>query len=172
MAIRTGIWTLYWSMLSCSRSMELKDIVKDAVVISQNATFREALTSMVKQQTNTLLVIDEEGLLVGEVGVSDLMDAIVPEYLDGDNIAANFATEEMFEAAVQIASDKSVQDFMTVDVDPVHIDDGLMTVAATAIAHQRARIPVIDHDNRPIGIVSRRGLKHLLSTFLGISNSA
>ncbi|MEX0930892.1 MAG: CBS domain-containing protein [Candidatus Paceibacterota bacterium] len=151
--------------------MELKDIVKEAVIINENATFREALTAMVKQQTNTLLVTDSEGLLVGEVGVSDLMDAIVPEYLDGDSIAANFATEEMFEAAVQTAADKGVQDFMTVDIDPVHIDDGLVTVAATAIAHQRARIPVIDHDNRPIGIISRRGLKQLLGASLGIPNS-
>jgi CBS domain-containing protein len=61
---------------------------------------------------------------------------------------------------------------MSVDIDPVHIDDGLMTVAATAIARRQARIPVIDHDNRPIGIISRRGLKHILAKFLGISDSA
>lgn len=152
--------------------MELKDIIKEAVVISENATFRETLSAMVAQQTNTLLVIDGEGKLVGEVGVSDLMDAVMPEYLDGDSIAANFATEEMFEEAVQNAADKGVQDFMNMETAPVHLDDGLMAVAATAIAHQRARIPVVDHDDRPIGIVSRRGLKQLLATSLGIADSA
>jgi CBS domain-containing protein len=152
--------------------MELKDLTKEAIVISESATFEEALSSMVKNQTNSLLVIDEEGVLSGEVGVSDLLDAIVPEYLDGDSIAANFATEDMFKEAVKNASLKSVSDFMSVDFDPIHVDDGLMSVAATAIAHQRARIPVVDHDNRPIGVISRRGLKHILAKFLNIPDSA
>lgn len=152
--------------------MELKDIVKEVAIISENTTFREAVSAMVKQQTNSLLVIDDEGMLSGEITVSDLLDGIVPEYLDGDSIAANFATEEMFEEAVQNAADKEVRDFMGVDVDPVHIDDGLMAVAASAIAHGRARVPVVDHENRPIGIVSRRGLKQLIATSLNIKDSA
>lgn len=149
--------------------MELKDIVKEAVVIGESATFREALSAMIREQTNTLLVTDSDGMLAGEVGVSDLMDAVMPEYLDGDSIAANFATEEMFEEAVRNAADTSVSDFMSSDIEAVRIDDGLMAVAATAIAHQKARIPVVDAENRPIGIVSRRGLKQLLANSLNIA---
>ena len=152
--------------------MELKDITKEAALVSEDATFLEALNAMVKQQTNTLLVIDAEGVLSGEISVSDLLDAIVPEYLDGDSIAANFATEEMFEEAVQNAADKPVSEFMTVDIEPVESTDGLMAVAATAIAHQTARIPVVDHDRRPIGIISRRGLKQILAKFLHIKDTA
>ena len=152
--------------------MELRDIVKDPVIVSEDATFVDALSTMVKNQTNSLLVINSDGELSGEVSVSDLLDAIVPEYLDGDSIAANFATEEMFEDAVKNASLKPVSDFMSVDVDPVNVDDKLMAVAATAIARRQARIPVVDHDNRPIGIISRRGLKHILAKFLGITDSA
>lgn len=152
--------------------MELRDIVKEATIVSEDASFKDALSAMVREQTNSLLVINSDGELSGEISVSDLLDAIVPEYLDGDSIAANFATEEMFEEAVQAASEKLVSEFMSIDFDPVHVDDGLMTVAATAIAHQRARIPVVDHDNRPIGMVSRRGLKHILARFLNIADSA
>lgn len=152
--------------------MELREIIKDVPIIPESATFREALSAMVKQQTNSLLVIDEEGKLSGEVSVSDLMDGIVPEYLDGDSIAAHFATEEMFKEAVQDAADKEVRDFMGVDTDPVEVDDGLMAVAANAIAHQRARIPVVDHEDRPLGIISRRGLKKLIASFLNITDSA
>lgn len=152
--------------------MELREIIKDAVIIEESATFREALTAMVNRQTNSLLVVDSEGMLVGEVSVSDLMDAIVPEYLDGDNIAADFATEEMFEEAVRNAADKEVSDFMSVETDPIRTDDGLMGVAATAIAQQRARIPVVDDDNRPVGIISRRGLKAMLAAFLNIKDKS
>ncbi|MCA9366157.1 CBS domain-containing protein [Candidatus Kaiserbacteria bacterium] len=152
--------------------MEVKDIIKDAVTISEEASFREALAAMVGQKTNTLLVVDESGSLTGEVTVADLMDAIVPEYLDGDNIAANFATEDMFEQAVLDASEQQVKFFMSHDFSVVELDDGLMAIAATAIAHQRARIPVVDKDNHPVGIISRQGLKHIIAQFLGIEDSA
>lgn len=152
--------------------MEVKDIVKEAITVSEEASFREALSAMVNGQTNTLLVTNEEGSLVGEVTVADLLDAIVPEYLDGDSIAANFATEEMFQEAVKDAEEQQVQYFMSTDFSTVEMDDGLMSIAATAIAHKRARIPVVDKDNRPVGIISRRGLKKILAKFLNVKDSA
>jgi CBS domain-containing protein len=152
--------------------MEIQDIIKDVPVITEDTTFREAVSVMVREQTNSLLVVDEAGKLSGEVSVSDLMDAIVPEYLDGDSIAAHFATATMFEEAIQDATDKGVSDFMTTEVFPVELDAGMMSVAATAIANQRARIPVVDEEGHPVGIISRRGLKHLIAEQLGISDSA
>lgn len=152
--------------------MEVKDIVKEAVCISETASFKEAVVAMINGQTNTLLVTDGDGKLVGEVSVSDLLDGIVPEYLDGDSIAAHFATAEMFEEAVKDTSDKQVQFFMSKDYDPVQMTDGLMAIAATAIAFDRARIPVVDGDGRPVGIISRRGLKHIIAHTLGIEDSA
>lgn len=152
--------------------MELKDITKEAVLISEDATFVDALKAMVSQQTNSLLVVDKDGAFTGEISVSDLLDAIVPEYLDGDSIAAHFATEEMFEEAVLDASAKPVSEFMAMNTEPVHVKDGLMAVAANAIAHQNARVPVVDDDNHPVGVISRRGLKHILAKFLNIKDSA
>lgn len=151
--------------------MEVKDITKEAVTIGEEASFREALAAMVHGKTNTLLVTDGDGKLVGEITVADLLDAIVPEYLDGDSIAAHFATEEMFEEAVKDAEGQQVKYFMSQDFSAVEMTDGLMTIAATAIGHQRARIPVVDKENRPVGIISRQGLKHIIAKFLNIADS-
>ncbi|MAZ56643.1 hypothetical protein CL653_02540 [bacterium] len=151
--------------------MEVKDIMKPAVVVGEEASFRESLAKMISDKTNTLLVVNNDGELSGEICVSDLLDAIVPEYLDGDNIAANFATEEMFEEAVRDTEEKQVSYFMSTDISPVKLHDGLMAVAATAIANQKARIPVVDDNNHPIGVISRQGLKHIIAKFLGISES-
>jgi CBS domain-containing protein len=148
--------------------MELKDIVKEPTVIAESATFRDALSAMMKHEVNVLMVIDEDGILIGEVSVSDLMDAIVPEYVNGDNMLENLATEALFTEAVRGAADTPVMEFMSADIDPVTIDDGLMEVAASAIAHQKARIPVVDREGRPIGIISRRGLKQVLAGALGV----
>lgn len=150
--------------------MEMRDITREAVVVSEEASFREAIALMIRKQTNSLLVVNANGELSGEVGVSDLLDAIVPMSMDGDSILTSLASEDAFGAAVKNAEDKTVGDFMDVDIQPVNADDSLITIAATAIAHQSAHIPVVDHENRPIGIISRRGLKHILAKFLGIKD--
>lgn len=151
--------------------MEVKDITKEAVTISKDASFREAVELMIKGKTNTLLIVDDEGVLVGEISVADLMDAVVPEYLDGDSIAAHFATEDMFKDAVNDAEEKQIEFFMSHDFTSVEMDEGLMAVAANAIAHQRVRIPVVDKEGRPVGIISRQGLKHIIAKYLNISDS-
>ncbi len=148
--------------------MEIRDITKEAVIISEDSTFRDAISLMITKQTNSLLVIDEEGKLSGEIGVSDLLDAIVPDYLDPENVLDELSTEEGFAKAVKNAELKSVRDFMMVDFQAVHVDDSLLAIAGIAIAHGSQQIPIVDQDDRPIGVISRRGLKHILAKYLDI----
>jgi len=151
--------------------MDIRKLAKEAVTISEDATFRDAIELMIKRQTNSLLVVDESGELSGEVKVSELLDAIVPENLDGDMVEDMLGTEQKFKEAVLNAENKEVRDFMSYDIRPIHVDDELITIAGTAIAHDTAHIPIVDHDNRPIGIISRRGIKHILANYLNIKTS-
>ena len=148
--------------------MEIQHISKEATTISEDASFHDAVSLMIKKQTNSLLVIDTNGVLVGEVSVTDLLDAIVPEYLDGDSIAAHFASTSMFTEAVTGTAEQHVKFFMDTEVKPVREDEGIMAIAAAAIANKRARIPVVDADGKPVGIISRRGLKHIIADALKI----
>jgi CBS domain-containing protein len=146
--------------------MDLKTIIKEAVLISEVSTFAEALRTMNTGHTNTLLVTNEDGLLVGEVSVSDLFDAIIPADTSGDQALAHLSDESAFQAAVQAAQDTPVFEFMSTDFDTVTPDGSLLQVAAVAIGQGRARIAVVDHDGRPVGIISRSGLKQLLEAYL------
>ncbi len=146
--------------------MQLKDITKPAFVISENASFEEALSMMLNNHTNTLLVINDEGELSGEVGVSDLFDGIIPLSFDGDQALAHLESEEVFQQTVKESKETPVFEFMNSDYTVVHPDDSIMDVASVAITHQRARIPVVDHDNHPVGIISRQGLKQILGKYL------
>tara|TARA_B100000745_G_scaffold268595_1_gene194731 strand:+ start:3421 stop:3879 length:459 start_codon:yes stop_codon:yes gene_type:complete len=150
--------------------MEVKDIVKEAVTIGEEASFKDAIALMINEKTNSLLVTDGDGVLIGEVTVSDLLEAIVPEYLSGDSVAAHFATGAMFDEAVEHAAEKQVQFFMTTDISPVQETESAMAVAANAIAHRRVRIPVVDANGKPVGIISRRGLKHIIGNALHITD--
>ena len=148
--------------------MELRDITREAIVIREDASFKDAITRMVREQTNSLLVVNENGELSGEIGVSDLLDAIVPLSMDGDSVLSSLGTEKEFADAVKNASDILVSDFMNADIQSVPVGDSLICISAIAITHGSARIPVVDQENRPIGVISRRGLKHILAKFLGI----
>ena len=131
-------------------------------------TFSDAVRKMIEEQANALLVVDEEGKFAGEINVSDLFEAIVPEQLDGDSVMNYFDSEEKFVAAVRDAADKPIELFMSYDAEPVRITDSIVSVAAAAIAHQHSRIPVVDHSDRPLGVISRRGLKQIIGNFMGI----
>ena len=123
---------------------------------------------MVNGETNTVLVTSEDGRLVGEVSVADLLDAIIPESMNGDEVVDNFATDEKFAAAVSAAKEKKVGDFMSTDFSAIENDDDLLTVAATAIGQHRARMAVTDEGGQPVGMISRRGLKQMLAKYLDI----
>ncbi len=151
--------------------MKIRDLAKEAVVISEESTFRDALSLMVSKQTNSLLVVNEDGVLTGEVGVSDLLNATVPDFLAPEKVLEELSTEEGFGKAVLGAAEKPVKDFMTIDIQPIHVDDSLLAIAGTAIAHGAQHIPIVDQDERPIGVISRRGLKHILAQYLGIKDT-
>ena len=146
--------------------MKAQEITKAAVVVDEDTTLQEALTRMNTEHTNTLLVVGENGVLTGEVSVSDLLDAVLPDTLTGDEVIEHFTDEATFITSVQAAADRPVHEFMVRDFTSVTADDGLITIAANAIGYQRARIPVVDKEGRPIGIISRQGLKQILAQYL------
>lgn len=147
--------------------MDIREITKDAVVINENISFGEALEAMDKNKTNTLLVTNDDGELSGEVTMTDILEAIVPNNLNGDQVMDRLYTDEGLRVAVKDAFDKPVSDFMSVDFTALETNDNMLNVIATAIAHNRSSIPVVDIDNRPVGIISRRGLKHIIKKFAG-----
>jgi len=146
--------------------MEIKEIVKEAVIIDQETPFKDALGRMLKEHTNTLLVVDTDGILVGEVSVADLFDGIVPMNFDGDAAITLLDEETEFKAAVKQAADTPTSDFMTNDFRSITPDATFLEVAAIAIGEHKARMPVVDHEGRPIGIISRQGLKQILGKFM------
>ena len=142
--------------------MDIREITKEAVVINENITFGEALEAMDNNKTNTLLVTDDEGSLTGEVTMTDILEAIIPDTMDGDQVMEQLYSDEGLRKAVKTAFDKPVADFMSSDFSALHVKDNMINVIATAIANQRSSIPVVDADNRPVGIVSRRRLKQII----------
>lgn len=146
--------------------MQVKDIVKPAVIISETDTFASALTALTNEHTNTLLVVDHRGVLTGEVTVTDLLDAVIPDTLSGNEVTSHFINDEAFIASIEIVKDLPVAEFMSRDFTPLTLKDNLASIIASAITNVRARLPVVDNEQHPIGIISRQGLKQILNNFM------
>jgi len=146
--------------------MQVKDIVKPAVIIKETDTFSSALTKIMTEHTNTLLVVNKHGVLIGEVTVTDLLDAVIPDTLSGNEVMSHFKTDDAFIASIEAIKDVPVSGFMSTDFTPLTLKDNLTIIIATAITNVRARIPVVDEEQHPIGIISRQGLKQILYKFM------
>lgn len=141
-------------------------IMKPASVIADTATLHEALKKMNADRSNTLLVTNDEGTLAGELSVTDLLSAVVPDDFDGDRALGQLSDETLFAKAVHAAKDKGIEDYIMREIESVRPDARLIDVAAIAMTMNQARIPVVDHEDHPIGIISRQGLRQILTEYL------
>lgn len=148
----------------------MKDIMIESVVVKDTATFDDVMNIMVSENTNSVLVIDDEGKLVGEVNVVELLSAVVPDYTEQDAIAAHFATEDTFKEEIARTKNMVVSDFMITNKKVVTENASLMEVAVIAIERGQARIPVVDADCKPLGAITRRGLKKIMAKHLDINH--
>ncbi len=149
----------------------IKDIMREPVIIGNEATLHDVLTKMIEQKTNSLLVIDNEEKLVGIVNAGSVIAHIVPDYLEDDTIAAKFATEEMFEEEVNKSRDISVVEFMNSNPNTVKISSSIMEAAIFALSKKQVRVPVIDDQGKVAGLLTRTEFKRVIGYYMGINKS-
>jgi CBS domain-containing protein len=148
---------------------QIKKIMREVKTIGSDATFFEALDKMIKEKTNSLVVVDKEGKVAGMINTGDLIKEVVPDYLEEDNaVTAHFANIEMFMEDVKKAKDVSISKFMTKNPATVDAEDSLMEVAAIAISKKQMRVPVVDGNKKPIGLITRTEVKQVIGDILGL----
>lgn len=148
--------------------LKVRDIMMEPITIRNSATFLETTKLMMERKVNTLLVVNEEGKLLGEVSVVNLLEAVVPDYVEEDSIAAHYISYETFEKEIDEAKDLPVSKFVNAHRAYVKEDASIMEVAIAAMDKSQARVPVVDDEKKPVGVVTRRGLKKIIAAHLGI----
>ena len=150
---------------------KIQDIMRKAVLIGQDAVFIDALRKMIIDKTNSLLVVSKAGKLVGEIQSFDLIKQVVPGYIVSDEIAAHFATEEIFMDACEAAKNIPIEKFMNKDPKTITLQSSLMEAVVVAMAHGQSRVPVVDEQHQPLGILSRTELKQVIGKCINIEES-
>jgi nucleotide-binding universal stress UspA family protein/CBS domain-containing protein len=147
---------------------KIQDIMRKPVLIDSNSTFVDALRKMILDKTNSLLVINKNGKLIGEIQVFDLIRQVVPAYVMTDEIAAHFATDEIFKEACEAAKDIPVEKFMNKNPKTITLQGSLLEAMVIAMSHGQSRIPVVDEQDHPLGVLTRTELKQVMGKCIDI----
>ncbi len=117
----------------------VRDFYKaNPVTINQDAEILRAVQMMLDHEISGVLVVDDDGRLVGILTERDCMrKAVEAGYLDEPG--------------------GKVAEYMTRDVQTAGLDDSLMDVAKRFVESPFRRFPVVEQD-RLLGIIMRRDL--------------
>lgn len=135
--------------------------------IRSNATLRDAFAALRKCQVDSqhayrhVLVLDETDHLVGQLGMHDLLRALLPDFLQDhghfegaqpDYPSLAMIWQDTCETQCQEMADKPVLPFMGTVKNKLKLGDPL-TLAAYFMAVSRASILPVTEGNRVIGVV-------------------
>ncbi|MFO1445612.1 CBS domain-containing protein [Bacillus sp. Bva_UNVM-123] len=139
--------------------MKVKEFMLENVIkASPNSTIKEVMEIFVVRKIGGLPICDSDGTLLGVVSDGDILRAIKPidrkiysflfymEYLEARDLKERL--EDITETAIiNIAKKKGI-----VTVSP---DDDIESVVTLLSKHHFKKLPVIDENNRVIGVISR-----------------
>ncbi len=152
--------------------MRVKDVMTSKVItISRSSTVREMIDLFLKHHIHLIPVVEKEGTLVGVVSLTSMIKIFMPRYFDlieDFSFIEDFGLlDQVFLAQEEKETEKLflVDDIMIGKVITAHPDDSLLKASATMNACNVARLPVVDRDNKLIGIISQSDI--VLAIFKG-----
>lgn len=137
--------------------MNISDCMKQNVVsISETSTIREAAAIIVRKHIGLLPIVDAEDKLVGVVGLRDLLNLELPDFVrfvEDLDFVHDFGAVENSRPPADIL-DKSIKTLMR---DAITVDEGCGLLRAYALMLQQNLhdMPVLSKNGKLIGIASR-----------------
>jgi CBS-domain-containing membrane protein len=140
------------------RGMQINQCMKQNVVsIAHSASVRRAAQLFVAHHIGTLPVIDDEEQLVGILHLRDLLRLVMPTFIDlvddFDYVLGDFGDFELLRPSSEAAK-QPISQLMEPPVS-VAANCGLLRAFAIVMTHDLYDLPVVDADERLVGLASR-----------------
>ncbi|OGY82371.1 MAG: hypothetical protein A3F54_02310 [Candidatus Kerfeldbacteria bacterium RIFCSPHIGHO2_12_FULL_48_17] len=144
-------------------------MTKKVVTVTKDATFADAAKAMIDNKTNGAVVVDDNKKVVGILSSWDLIQYVVPDYLEADKHLAAFESADVFAKRVHAVKDAPISKFMSKHVHSTKPEDSIME-AATLLSEFRIRqLPVVDDAGVLVGYINRTDIKRAIGEVLGLS---
>lgn len=141
--------------------------VKDYMITSfttakKDLTIEQAVELMVKNKTNSIVVVDDSNHPIGTFSSRTLLKEVVPAYLQDDPIFSNFGAEGTFDKYAEKMKDHKIENIMNKDIHILSINDAMIEAASYSIKSSRRILPVVDDSGNMVGVVTRTCIKNAL----------
>jgi CBS domain-containing protein len=137
--------------------MRIEAYMKTAVIsITPQHTVREAAALMVEKHIGSLPVVDEGGVLIGLLTINDILELFLPNFvrlLAEIDFVPDFGDLEERQISAEAAA-QSVRAVMRAPL-AVRRSSGLLRAFAELSHHNVPDLPIVDENDRLVGIVSR-----------------
>jgi predicted transcriptional regulator len=143
---------------------------RDVVLLPAEMSLPAAARLLCRRQISGAPVVDEHGRCVGILSASDFMQCIEKEAKAGEVFQRSVPVYSAWEILedTEIAPTCLVQDFMKRDPVTVAASACLGELARTMLEAHIHRLIVVDHENKPLGIVSTGDILTTLARAAGI----
>jgi CBS domain-containing protein len=140
-------------------SMKVKDfMIKDVISVHPEASIKEVMKTFVEKKIGGLPIVNDEGLLKGIITDGDILRAIKPidrHIQDYFNLITYIQEQNMESRLSELADLPIIKIAKTRGIITVSPEDDMKKVVVILAKHHFKKLPVIDKENKVIGVISR-----------------
>lgn len=127
-----------------------------AICVDDTSRLTQAIRIMDDKDLNVLPVVDNQGMLVGILSASDLIE--ITHEIQADLSALTYVTEKTRNFLINLLMDQGdttiVRDVMTSGVDTTTPQTNLVVAAQKLVDRRYHHLPVVNESGKPIGVLS------------------
>jgi CBS domain-containing protein len=136
--------------------MRVKDIMtKKVISLKPDDNAKEALDILLKMHISGLPVIDDKGSLQGMFTEKEILVKVLPSYMDKVGPFVYDENPKTVKLKAHELSNMKVKDVMRHEVVTVNEDTVVCEVAHLILTKKARRLPVLNQENKVVGIVAR-----------------
>ncbi len=136
--------------------MKVSDVmINDISAVFEDETIERVVDMMSKHFISGVPVVDERMRVVGFITENDIMKASIPSYFVLLQSASFLPDTNQFVKNMSRIKDRKVSEYMSKPPIVVREDAPLIHAADLMMRHNIKTIPVVDDQNRLIGVITR-----------------
>jgi len=145
-------------------------MTREVVTVGRSTNIAEIARLLREHKITGVPVVDDDGHLLGVVTHEELINIFLPHYLSMFDDLAFLDDLSAIEAQTMAEIEPSLflaEDVMHVDPHTVGPETSMMKVAAVMLNNKHVLLPVVDEDNRVVGVINRSAVS---SAFTGAAS--
>lgn len=150
--------------------MKIKDfMIKDVISVTRGTTVKELLQTLVDKKIGGVPVIDADNKLLGVISDGDVIRYLQPKGRTVYDMFSLVLVSEKEELAYKLGYSIShpVEEIMRKkNIYTAHPDDNIEKALSIFSRYHFKKIPVVNKDNKVVGVVSRGDLINFITTHL------